>query len=291
MSKRMIRLIAVIATLALAGWRLVATPAVSAHDGHKQRNAPASAKKLKNPLIMNDETVANGRALYNQHCATCHGEDGKAKTETALALKRKPTDLTAPAMRGLSDGEIWWVVTHGITKSKMPAYKAKATEQERWQMTVYVKHLMGQHATVAQADHAAHHSGVNQRGDQVMGFSHEKTTHHFRLHPDGGSIEVEANDTNDSASQQQIRTHLRHIARKFAVGDFAAPMLIHAQSPPGVATLKQLKSVLRYQFEETQKGARVRIATKNAKARAAVHEFLRFQIADHKTGDSGQIEP
>ena len=23
-----------------------------------------------------------------------------------------------------------------------------------------------------------HHAGVNQRGDQVMGFSHEKTTHH-----------------------------------------------------------------------------------------------------------------
>jgi len=34
-----------------------------------------------------------------------------------------------------------------------------------------------------------HHEGVNHRGDQVMGFSREKTTDHFRLYPDGGAIE------------------------------------------------------------------------------------------------------
>ncbi|MEP7274499.1 MAG: hypothetical protein ABI882_23615 [Acidobacteriota bacterium] len=73
--------------------------------------------------------------------------------------------------------------------------------------------------------HDAPHSGVNQRGDQVMGFSHEKTTHHFRLKTDGGSIEVEANDPRDTASRDQIRTHLQHIASKFSAGDFNAPML------------------------------------------------------------------
>jgi hypothetical protein len=157
-------------------------------------------------------------------------------------------------------------------------------------MTLYVKHLMGEHATVAKADHSAHHAGVTQRGDQVMGFSHQKTTHHFRLQPDGGSIEVEVNDPNDAASRQQISSHLQHIAQKFAVGDFAAPMLIHAQTPPGVATMKRLKAEISYQFEETEKGARIRITTRNAKAVAAIHQFLRFQIADHKTGDTGKVE-
>jgi hypothetical protein len=50
--------------------------------------------------------------------------------------------------------------------------------------------------------------GVNKRGDHAMGFSHEKTTHHFRLTGEGGAIEVTANDPNDAASQEQIRTHL-----------------------------------------------------------------------------------
>ncbi len=290
MTKHYIRFIVFVAAFALGLWMIMATPEVSAHEGHNKRHAPASAKKLKNPVTMNEETVASGRALYAKHCATCHGEDGKAKTETAAAMKRKPTDLTAKAMQGLTDGEIWWVITNGIAKSKMPAVKAKATEQERWQMSLYVKHLMGEQAAVAKDDHSAHHAGVNQRGDQVMGFSHQKTTHHFRLHSDGGSIAVETNDANDSVSQQQIRTHLQHIAQKFAAGDFAAPMLIHAQSPPGVPAMKRLQAEINYQFEETEKGARVRLTTRNAKAVAAIHQFLRFQIADHKTGDSGKVE-
>ena len=53
----------------------------------------------------------------------------------------------------------------------------------------------------------AHHAAVDQRGDQVMGFSHEKTTHHFRLYSDGGAIEVVTKDPKDTASRDQIRTH------------------------------------------------------------------------------------
>jgi hypothetical protein len=125
--------------------------------------------------------------------------------------------------------------------------------------------------------------------DHVMGFSHEKTTHHFFLDPNGGTIQVVANDAKDSESRDQIQNHLAHIAKMFAAGDFQAPMLVHGQTPPGTATLQRLKSEVVYKYEKTARGARVRIATKNPEARDAVHEFLRFQIADHKTGDSTEV--
>lgn len=134
-----------------------------------------------------------------------------------------------------------------------------------------------------------HQAGVNKRGDQVMGFDHTKTTHHFLLRPDGGVIQVEANDPQDAVSRDQIRMHLSHVARMFADGDFTAPMLIHAQTPPGVPDMKRLKAEIKYRFEETERGGLVRITTSDAKALAAVHEFLRFQIKDHKTGDSGEV--
>lgn len=130
---------------------------------------------------------------------------------------------------------------------------------------------------------------MNNRGDHVMGFSQEKTTHHFRLYTDGGSIEVEANDPQDVATRDQIQMHLSHIARMFAEGNFRAPMLIHDQVPPGVPILQRLKSAISYQFEKTDKGGRVRITTINPDALRAVHEFLRFQISDHRTGDSPVI--
>jgi hypothetical protein len=135
-----------------------------------------------------------------------------------------------------------------------------------------------------------HHDGVNRRGDREMGFSHAKTTHHFRLKSDGGIIEVTANSTNDTASRDQIRQHLKHIAKKFSEGDFSAPMFIHGQVPPGVEAMKRLKAEIKYQYGEIERGAHIRISTGNTEAIKAIHEFLRFQIHDHQTGDTTEIE-
>jgi hypothetical protein len=140
------------------------------------------------------------------------------------------------------------------------------------------------------AGQQSHHEMVNQRGDQVMGFDHTKTTHHFRLLVDGGAIDVSANDSKDTESRDQIRHHLRHIAMMFADGDFSAPMLIHGQTPPGVQVMKRLKEDITYKFEETDRGGLVRITTSNAEAIQAVHDFLIFQIKDHRTGDSLEVE-
>ena len=137
--------------------------------------------------------------------------------------------------------------------------------------------------------HSKHHDEVNKRGDKAMGFSHAKTTHHFRLKSDGGVIEVAANDAADTASRDQIRQHLKHIAKKFAAGDFSAPMFIHAETPPGVPAMKRLKAEIKYQFEEIEGGGLVRISTGNASAIKAIHDFLRFQIKDHQTGDSLEV--
>src|SRR5829696_4565393 len=119
--------------------------------------------------------------------------------------------------------------------------------------------------------HEDHAKGVNERGDRVMGFDHEKTTHHFLLYTDGGAIEVTANSADDVESRDQIRKHLGHIARMFAEGNFKAPMLIHAQTPPGVPAMRRLKAEIRYEYAETERGARVSIKTASAEALAAVH--------------------
>ena len=134
-----------------------------------------------------------------------------------------------------------------------------------------------------------HQEGVIERGDHVMGFSHEKTMHHFRLFKDGGEIVVAVNDPKDKASIDQIRTHLGHIAGMFSAGNFHAPMLIHDTNPPGAATMTRLKDQIHYKFAETESGARIRIVASSAEATDAVHAFLLFQIVDHQTGDSPAI--
>jgi len=135
------------------------------------------------------------------------------------------------------------------------------------------------------ATSSEHHPQVEQNGDKAMGFSHEKTTHHFLLRANGGVIQVDANARGDKESRDQIQSHLGHIAKMFAAGDFNTPMLVHSVMPPGTSTMTKLKTEIQYTYEASPQGGRVVIATANKEALAAVHEFLRFQIKDHATGD------
>jgi hypothetical protein len=136
------------------------------------------------------------------------------------------------------------------------------------------------------ADHAA---GVDERGDKGMGFSHTKTMHHFRIKTDGGAIEVTANDANDQTSREQIRGHLAHIAQLFGQGNFEIPMFVHDQKPPGAEVMARMKSSIAYHYEEMENGGRVRITSSDPKALRAIHDFLRFQIEDHRTGDPLEV--
>ena len=134
-----------------------------------------------------------------------------------------------------------------------------------------------------------HMDEMNKRGDQAMGFDHLKTTHHFILAADGGTIKVEANDVKDELSRDQIRMHLHHISMMFAEGNFEIPMLVHAENPPGAEVMKQHKSDISYQYKETERGAEVQISTANAEALQGVHDFLRYQIKEHMTGDPLEV--
>lgn len=135
-----------------------------------------------------------------------------------------------------------------------------------------------------------HHEMVEKHGDQAMGFPHDKTTHHFRMAEDGGAIEVTANDSGDRTNMEAIRSHLSHIAVMFGNGDFSTPMVVHAGVPPGVTTMNILKGKIHYQYEQISGGGRVRIKSSDQLALAAIHDFLRFQITEHQTGDELQVQ-
>lgn len=142
-----------------------------------------------------------------------------------------------------------------------------------------------------QATDDRHFEGVQERGEahEGMGFSQTETTHHFILTANGGYIQVTANDPKDSASIEQIQAHFQHISMLFAQGDFDIPHFVHAQSPPGVKTMQKLKSQITYSNEKLENGAKLLISTKSPQAIAAIHDFLKFQITDHRTGDPLEV--
>jgi hypothetical protein len=136
------------------------------------------------------------------------------------------------------------------------------------------------------------HQHGHDRAAHVMGFDQEATTHHFRLYEDGGAIEVTVKDAKDSKNTDAIRGHLSHIAMMFADGRFDAPMMVHDTADvPGTAAMAAHRAQLTYRYTDTPRGGRIDIVTTDPAALEGVHGFLRYQIREHRTGDSGSVEP
>jgi hypothetical protein len=131
---------------------------------------------------------------------------------------------------------------------------------------------------------------LKKRGAVAMGFDQDATTHHFLLAKDGGSIVVTANSAADVASIEAIRAHMRAIAAEFATGDFARPFATHAEVPPGVAKMTARRNSIQYRYEDRELGAAVVLTTPDRSTRNAIHDFLRYQIVEHQTGDPLKVK-
>lgn len=133
------------------------------------------------------------------------------------------------------------------------------------------------------------HAHMNARGEAGMGFSQTATHHHFLIQPDGGVIQVETKNPDDTGERDNIRHHLAHIAQAFANADFDIPMFVHDSIPPGVPEMKKLRQKITYSFQETPAGGQVVIRTPDPQGLAAIHKFLRYQIEEHQTGDPVEL--
>ena len=132
---------------------------------------------------------------------------------------------------------------------------------------------------------AQHSSMLKHQGGLAMGFDQDKTVHHFLLRQTGGTIEVTAKDPADAGSIKQIRSHFREIADSFGKGLFDKPVATHGEMPPGADTMASNRERIKYRYEERANGAAVVIETQDPETLKALHDFLRYQIIEHKTGD------
>lgn len=144
---------------------------------------------------------------------------------------------------------------------------------------------------MAQGGHdPKHHRGsdsafhaMQSRGKQAMGVDQYRSGHRFTSLPDGGRIEL-TSDSADVEATTAIRAHFADIARAFAAGDFSIPGFVHAESVPGTAVMKTRAARIMYRVRDLPQGAQLSIRTADRAARAAIHEFLAFQRAEHPSG-------
>jgi len=133
-------------------------------------------------------------------------------------------------------------------------------------------------------------AAMQDRGKKAMGVDQYTSSHTFDALPTGGRIEL-VRDTNDSVGVAQIRAHIREIARAFGSGDFTTPAFVHMQTVPGTKTMREKRTLIRYEARDGPRGAELLIRTNDAQALAAIHEFLAFQRGEHHAaGMAGEMK-
>lgn len=110
-------------------------------------NVPLSARDLENPVSVNTATQAQGQKIYDAMCLECHGAkaEGDGTQERVEYDLRHMINYQKQADGSLiTDGELYWKITHGI--GKMPAYSGRLTDEERWLMVNHLRVLSQEYA-------------------------------------------------------------------------------------------------------------------------------------------------
>jgi mono/diheme cytochrome c family protein len=84
-------------------------------------------------------SIAEGQALFAQHCAVCHGPRGAGDGPAAATLQPRPADLRAHHVALHTAGDIFWWITHG--RPPMPAFADRLEPDARWHLVNYVRAL------------------------------------------------------------------------------------------------------------------------------------------------------
>jgi mono/diheme cytochrome c family protein len=143
-----IGVLAVAAAVWLAAAGVSARPEPSGLETRAARAArhlliPRASRAAANPVPASPEVLARARAHFADHCASCHGNDGRGDTGLGRGLYPRAPDMTLPATQELSDGELFWIIENGVRLTGMPAWGDPGAEggEESWELVHFIRRL------------------------------------------------------------------------------------------------------------------------------------------------------
>ncbi|MFN8353307.1 MAG: cytochrome c [Spirosomataceae bacterium] len=93
---------------------------------------------LSNPIPQTDQSLTEGKLLYERFCQHCHGEAGKGDGPVGKMYAGVPV-YSSDALKTLNDGHIFHVITYG--KGRMWAHGSQIAPVDRWKIVQYVHKL------------------------------------------------------------------------------------------------------------------------------------------------------
>ncbi len=115
---------------------------VARHWTFMHQGIPDAYRSARNPLSPDAETLAEGFALYQDHCAACHGATGMGDGDAARSLTPSPALLAYMIQMPMAvDGYLLWTVSEGgaAFDTAMPAFKEMLPQDEIWKIVTYMR--------------------------------------------------------------------------------------------------------------------------------------------------------
>lgn len=112
------------------------------HWTFMQQGVPAEYRGVQNPLSPDGSTISEGRSLYQENCASCHGATGMGDGEVANSLNPSPALLAYMIQMPMAvDEYMLWSVSEGGAAfgTDMPAFKDVLTKDEIWKIITYMR--------------------------------------------------------------------------------------------------------------------------------------------------------
>jgi mono/diheme cytochrome c family protein len=104
---------------------------------------PARLRTSANPVEPSVAVLGRARAHFADHCASCHGNDGRGRTKLGQGLYPKAPDMTFADTQSLTDGELFAIIENGVRLTGMPAWGQPGPEddQETWELVHFIRRL------------------------------------------------------------------------------------------------------------------------------------------------------
>jgi mono/diheme cytochrome c family protein len=104
---------------------------------------PSDLRGRKNPIALTSEVLAEGKAHFADHCAVCHGNDGKGQTAMGPNFYPKVPDMTLPETQSQSDGQLFATIENGIRLTGMPGWGNGTAESAygSWTLVHFIRRL------------------------------------------------------------------------------------------------------------------------------------------------------
>jgi mono/diheme cytochrome c family protein len=119
--------------------------AIEAFAARKMRQwaTPERLRSLRNPVPLTAAILTEAGAHFADHCAGCHGNDGRGQTGMGQHLYPRAPDMTLGPTKSLTDGELFGIIENGIRLTGMPAWGNGSPEGSRgsWTLVHFIRHL------------------------------------------------------------------------------------------------------------------------------------------------------